>query len=408
MWYTLNREDSPDCYGKDIRRTSDKMTYIETIKTGLIAFPFLAAAFTIPYAVFQYHRYGSVNRLRTLIVYSFMLYMIISYFMVILPLPEKESVAGNVWRDHLNLIPFKQIWLYWKDRPFSFSNILAYLKSFNLWQLLFNILLTVPFGAYLRYYFRQSFRRTVLYSFLLSLFFELTQLSALYGIYPGPYRLADVEDLICNTLGGVLGYQLAYVFTAILPDREKIDADSRIAGQTVTGRRRLTASLVDFTVTMVIYTFIQGVQSLLMPDSPVTDTAMSRTWSFFCVFCLLQVLLTRGYTVGHAVCRMVLVSSDGKTASVTQMIKRYLCLWGFIELTSILGTLLRRAEVQLLDGWLPLMLFTVSDLYLIIYFFRGLFGKEQKSMPHDRLSGTVYMSGIGTKTKEAQPADEQV
>ena len=54
------------------------MTYIETIKTGLIAFPFLAAAFTIPYAVSQYHRYGSVNRLRTLIVYSFMLYMIIS------------------------------------------------------------------------------------------------------------------------------------------------------------------------------------------------------------------------------------------------------------------------------------------------------------------------------------------
>jgi glycopeptide antibiotics resistance protein len=36
----------------------------------------------------------------------------------------------------------------------------------SLWQLLLNILLTVPFGVYLRYYFKQSLKRTILYSFL--------------------------------------------------------------------------------------------------------------------------------------------------------------------------------------------------------------------------------------------------
>lgn len=67
----------------------------------------------------------------------------------------------------------------------------------------------MPFGVYLRYYFKQDLKRTILFSFLLSLFYELTQLSALYGIYSGPYRLADVEDLICNTMGGAVGWQTA-------------------------------------------------------------------------------------------------------------------------------------------------------------------------------------------------------
>ncbi|MBO4360012.1 MAG: VanZ family protein [Eubacteriaceae bacterium] len=378
------------------------MTYIETIKTGLMVFPFLAAAFTVPYAVSQYHKYGSVNRYRTLIVYSFMLYMLISYFMVILPLPDRESVAGNVWRDHLNLIPFRQIWLYWKDKPFTLKNILSYLTSFNLWQLLFNILLTVPFGVYLRYYFRQDLKHTALYSFLLSLFFELTQISALYGIYPGPYRLADVEDLICNTMGGALGYQIAYVFTLMLPARDKIDADSVSASKTVTGRRRLVASFVDFCLSMMLYTFMQGAQSILDPDSAaLTDTAMSRTWSFFVVFCLLQVLLTKGYTVGHAVCRMRLSAADGKSATVWQMVKRYFILWCFIDLSSLLGTLLRNSSWQEVnDSWLPLILITVSDMYLIVYFLRGMFGKQQKPMPHDRWSGTAYVSSIGKQNSE--------
>lgn len=36
--------------------------------------------------------------------------------------------------------------------------------------------------------------------------FECTQLSGLYGIYPYPYRFFEVDDLICNTLGGMIGF----------------------------------------------------------------------------------------------------------------------------------------------------------------------------------------------------------
>lgn len=83
------------------------MVYINNIFTGLLVFPFISALFTLPYAVFQYNKHGSVSKYRTLIIYSFILYMLIAFFMVCLPLPDPASTVGNTWQDHLNLIPFK-------------------------------------------------------------------------------------------------------------------------------------------------------------------------------------------------------------------------------------------------------------------------------------------------------------
>ena len=228
------------------------MVYIYDVIAGLSIFPFIAALFTLPYVMVQYHKYGSVSKYRTLIIYSFILYMLIAYFMVILPLPDFESTVGNTIQDHLNLIPFRQIWLYWHDKVLSLETLKAYLKSMALWQLLFNILLTVPFGVYMHYYFRQSLKRTVLFSFLLSLFYETSQLTALFGIYPGPYRLADVEDLICNTMGGAIGFQFAYLFNIMLPSRAEIDEYCRERGRIISGMRRFWAVLFDYVISAIL------------------------------------------------------------------------------------------------------------------------------------------------------------
>ena len=114
------------------------MVYIRNIYTGLLVFPLIAAVFTLPYAVFQYLRHGAVSKLRTLIIYSYILYMLIAFFMVCLPLPDRASTIGNTWRGHLNLIPGKQIWLYWHGRAFGIAAFQEYLLSSSLWQLLFN------------------------------------------------------------------------------------------------------------------------------------------------------------------------------------------------------------------------------------------------------------------------------
>lgn len=368
------------------------MTYIDTILTGFLVFPFVALVITFPYAIYQYHKFGSVSKYRTLIVYSFVLYMLIAFFLVALPLPEPESTVGNRWQDHLNLIPFKQIWLYWRNRPVNLTTLHAYLNSFSLWQLLFNILLTVPFGVYLHYYFKQSFRRTVLFSFLLSLFFETSQITALFGIYPGPYRLADVEDLICNTMGGAVGYQIAYVFAAILPKREEIDAESFAEGRHVSGPRRIWSAFFDYVCSFFLFLFIDGAVTLLFPEAAKYEAeGWARLWTGFCIVSLLQVLLTRGTTLGHAICHMTLASEDGGTATSAQLIKRYVCLWLFIELPVIAAEWLTSGQFAFINDYIAVGLDLISGVYFYIYLARQFFKRVEKPMPHDKLSRTKYI-----------------
>jgi hypothetical protein len=59
--------------------------------------------------------------------------------------------------------------------------------------------------------------KVLLISFLTSLFFEISQLSALFGIYPCPYRLFEIDDLITNTSGAMLGF-LIFKYLRFLPD----------------------------------------------------------------------------------------------------------------------------------------------------------------------------------------------
>ena len=72
------------------------MSYIESITTAIIAFPFIAFLFTIPFMLHNYHKYGSIHFLRVFIIYTFILYLITIYFLVILPLPTFEEALKNM------------------------------------------------------------------------------------------------------------------------------------------------------------------------------------------------------------------------------------------------------------------------------------------------------------------------
>lgn len=109
-----------------------------------------------------------------------------------------------------------------------------------------NIVITFPFGVYLSYYFKAKWKKVLLFTFLLSLFFEITQLTGLYGIYNHPYRLFDVDDLLLNTFGGMVGYLLSRYITFFLPSREALDRASLKKGETVSYLRRGFAMIIDF------------------------------------------------------------------------------------------------------------------------------------------------------------------
>lgn len=276
---------------------------------AFFVFPIIAILFTIPYIIREYRKYGSILFLKTLIVYSFILYIITCYFLVILPLPTTEE-ANKLNTPIMQLIPFHCIYDFIKESGFVVARINTYLPAIlhsSFYNILFNILLFIPFGIYVRYYFKQKFRKCILYSFLLSLFFELTQLSGLYGIYQRPYRLFDVDDLMTNTLGGFIGYVITPLIYFILPTRERLDQESMKKGYKVSYFRRFIALIIDFITIYLLYLFSQF--------------HISYTIVYICYFLFIP-FMSNGYTLGQWTVKIKIISQNQTPLKFYQILIR--------------------------------------------------------------------------------------
>lgn len=348
--------------------------YIEALEQAAILFPILAVLFTIPYIAWNYHKYGSVLSLRILIVYSFILYMLCAYCLVILPLPTGEA-AANLSGHQAQLVPFTFLGDIARESDAVLSQPRTWLTFFNsnaFLTTLFNLFLTMPFGMYLRYYFRCGWKRTLVYSLLLSLFFELTQLSGLYFIYPGSYRLFDVDDLIVNTCGSMIGFVLARIAMRFLPSREELDRESFVRGRRVSLLRRIVAFIYDeiayavlFIVVFLIWTANFGTMSVWI---------YALIWLAYFALCP---IVLRGQTIGHRLTKLRIVSFSGGKARWYQYALRYTLLFvllviapvvlnwsiSFLAGRGLLGELAAVLAYGIVDGgYLFLLLFEAARM----------------------------------------------
>ena len=250
--------------------------YLIPLQSALLLFPFLAAMITLPYIIIQYRKYGSILPIRVLIVYSFIFYLLCAYFLVLLPLPPMEEVASYT-KPIVQLIPFASLKEFTMNSSLIWNDPATYLTALNepsLYLIIFNILLTVPFGVYLRYYFQCSWKKTLLFTFLLTLSFECLQLSALFGYYPRPYRLFDVDDLITNTLGGMLGYAITPVFAHFLVSRSRMDEKAYDRGRSVSPLRRALAFFFDNLIILLTTAIITALILILRDEFLLTSPAI--------------------------------------------------------------------------------------------------------------------------------------
>ncbi len=181
---------------------------IDSISVGFTVFPFFAFIFTLPIMAAQLIKYKTINAVRIAMNYGMILYLLCVFSLVFLPLPDMAK-AAQLTEYKAQLVPFQFVADIVRESPLVITNVHTYIPALcnrAVLQVVLNVLMTVPFGMYLAYYCEYSAKKVATYTFLLSLFIEITQLTGIFFIYSGSYRLCDVDDLMANTLGGVLGY----------------------------------------------------------------------------------------------------------------------------------------------------------------------------------------------------------
>lgn len=116
----------------------------------------------------------------------------------------EEASAKKIWHrwNTANLKPFSTILLFYHSRKLG--------TGYKLGNLVGNVIGFIPLGILFPLLFRRLRMgwRTILAVFSVSLGFELLQLIFRLGIF-------DVDDLILNTAGGIVGYVVYWIARSI-------------------------------------------------------------------------------------------------------------------------------------------------------------------------------------------------
>ncbi|MCM1261300.1 MAG: VanZ family protein [Butyrivibrio sp.] len=191
------------------------MAAIDTIPTAIILIPvLLIAQHTLFYPI-------SIGREILLIVFGFYL----SAVFVVVGIPSITSIRVDLT---FNLIPIIDIV---NDPPAYIVNTLL------------NILLFIPFGFLVPALWkeRRSLKNVALLGFGLSLLIETLQIFT--------FRCTDIDDLIFNTLGAVLGYYIWIIFLHFNRKR----AEAELTAQERTEENKLEFPIVFITVFIIIF-----------------------------------------------------------------------------------------------------------------------------------------------------------
>ena len=197
---------------------------LTNIQLGINIFLFYVVLITILLVLWQVVRH-KYNLVRLGLNYAFLFYICCVFTLTFFPLPtlaEQATLSGYQFQ----AVPFHFLCDIVRETPFVWNQPKTYIAALlnrAVLQVVFNVFMTIPFGMYLRYNFQFNGKGVMAASFALSALIEIGQLTGLFFNFNGSYRLCDVDDLILNTLGGVIGYMVIKLVEKYLPAIEKFD-----------------------------------------------------------------------------------------------------------------------------------------------------------------------------------------
>lgn len=268
--------------------------------------------------------------------------------------------------------------------------------------------MTIPFGVFLRYYFKRTWYETIILSFLLSLFFELTQLSGLYGIYPRPYRLFQVDDLLSNTTEGLIGYITTPLFVFLFPSREEIESRNEEKQGEISLIRRGLAFTIDWGIIGLLgllgsKKYYGTIYLSKMLKNPVWyfKKVLMRTDVYFMtiiliiIFFVLVSFITKGYTIGKGIMKIKIVDSRNNIKpKFWQYAVRSLSFYLFVTLFYLLLYILifKVGYDVMSKDMLFIILFMSSILATVIFYNLIYYFAVNGKFTNERLSKTELVT----------------
>ena len=120
----------------------------------------------------------------------------LSFLIYIMCLFQVVTFQDDVTWSSNNFVPFKEIFRYSFNSKLFYRNVIG------------NVAIFVPFGYYVNYYCKS---KNITYSLLITLIVSTT----IETIQLALGRSFDIDDIILNVLGGVVGY-LLYIFSEFI------------------------------------------------------------------------------------------------------------------------------------------------------------------------------------------------
>lgn len=215
----------------------------------------------VPFVAVSYRRRGGLTLGRGLLWAAAAVYFWAIWTYTLVPLPDGDAYrcAG------VNLQPFAFV----DDIRAAVAISGRVLTDPVVLQVVLNVLLFAPLGFFLRVLGGRGIAVAGLAGLAVSGVIETTQLTGVWGVFPCAYRVFDVDDLIANTSGALLGSLLAFAVPS--PHRGIARAADADRPRPVTRRRRLLGMLCDVLgltlVSFAVAVVVQAALLLLAGDS---------------------------------------------------------------------------------------------------------------------------------------------
>lgn len=289
--------------------------YFEAIRTSILYFPLAAVLSFVPYAYFQYKKIGYVQFNRSLVFYVFAFYSMTAFFLTLLPLPEITPDFCEVRSGRFipSYFPFRFAKDTYREVQGNIS-LFSIVKSTTFKVTAFNVMLLMPLGFFLRYLYQiKNAAIVALIGFVTSLFFEVTQLTAIYGLYPCRFRHFEVDDLITNTFGCFIGFVIAR-YSNVLPN---VSSKPLVNHSEVTLTQRFLAIFVDSLLVILFTSYlIEGL------TENVWLLSLMKVGLIFFYFILVS-KISNGQTLGKRLLGIRIVRMDRTELTYKDLISRY-------------------------------------------------------------------------------------